>query len=116
MKPYASLIEIASDETRNVLNEIFSEISLKNDEYIITQNDCFYIKTKDGLMQITFKDSINIQVLIATVMTYIARQIKQNNSLHKNYALWMKLYKLKELAENCPATVIPISSIMDVLD
>lgn len=116
MKDYVStLIGIAEDETRCALNEIFTEDRLNNDEYIVRRNDRFYINSNGNLMQITFNDNINIQVLITMVMTHIARQIKQDNPLHKNYALWMKLHNLEELAENCHATVIPMSTIMRVL-
>lgn len=116
MRDYVSpLIEIAEDETRYVLNEIFTEVRLNNDKYIVRLNDRFYINSNDDLTQITFNDNINIQVLIAMVMTHIARQIKQDNPLHKNYELWMKLHNLEELAENCPTTAIPISKIMRAL-
>lgn len=116
MKHYVStLIEIASDETCCVLNKIFTEIRLNNDEYIVVRNDRFYINSNSDLMQITFNDNINIQMLIAMVMTHIARQIKQDNHIHKNYVLWMKMHKLEKLAENCPSTVISLRAIMDEL-
>lgn len=117
MKHYVStLIKIAEDEICCVLNEIFTEVSLNNDKYIVGRNDRFYINSNgDDLIQITFNDSINFQVLIAMVMTHIARQIKRDNPLHKNYALWMKLHNLEELSENCPAMAIPIDTIMRAL-
>lgn len=111
----STLIKIASEETSCVLNEIFTETNLSNDEYIVARNDRFYINSNSGMMQITFNDNINIQMLIAMVMTHIARQIKQDNPLHENYALWMKLHNLEELSENCPTTVIPIGTIMRAL-